>query len=377
MAKQQKFSEAIEHIVSAPPISIPSHELFYLPILKGKAGELGALKELDIAVKSKILPLIEIPPVPWDYVNERPAKTPNNHVKGFLKRLIESCELSYPLIIDTSLTDIHISGSQTVLDYVLSELHSKSIEAIPVVMLSDQDVILDAVKNNLTEVTRVCLRINSDSLGDYDMSVDVPNLLSKLSISQENVDLLLDFGYFTDDQKGVYISMAKMTINMFPQIEKYNSLTLAMTAFPTNLAGFSTNSIVNIPRSEWVVWNKVVSDGSIKRKPTFGDYAISNPNLQDIDPRIMQMSASIRYTTDENWHIIKGAGVRRFGFEQFYALSQMLINSPFYKGATFSWGDNMINEKASKVGGTGNATTWRQIGTNHHLSLVAEQLISN
>src|ERR1700730_18185355 len=59
----------------------------YVPILKGKEGEFAALEELSSSVRDAILPLVEVPRVPYDYANERPAKTLDEHVAGIAGRL--------------------------------------------------------------------------------------------------------------------------------------------------------------------------------------------------------------------------------------------------------------------------------------------------
>jgi hypothetical protein len=86
------------------------------------------------------------------------------------------------------------------------------------------------------------------------------------------------------------------------------------------------------------------------------------------------MSASIRYTTPESWLIVKGRNVNQYGFEQYYDLCKQLIGRPEYVGPEFSWGDEFIWKCAQETAGTGNATTWRKVGVNHHLTLVARQL---
>lgn len=53
----------------------------YVPILKGKEGEYGALKELSSKIKSKLVPLIEVIAVPWDFDNEVPAKAIDDHLE--------------------------------------------------------------------------------------------------------------------------------------------------------------------------------------------------------------------------------------------------------------------------------------------------------
>ena len=39
----------------------------YIPILKWRQGEYLALDRLEDRVKDKVLPLIEIPPIEWDF----------------------------------------------------------------------------------------------------------------------------------------------------------------------------------------------------------------------------------------------------------------------------------------------------------------------
>ena len=52
----------------------------YVPILKGKNGEYGALEALSPEDKERMTPLIEIPPIPWDHTNDTPAKTIDQHL---------------------------------------------------------------------------------------------------------------------------------------------------------------------------------------------------------------------------------------------------------------------------------------------------------
>jgi hypothetical protein len=111
-----------------------------------------------------------------------------------------------------------------------------------------------------------------------------------------------------------------------------------------------------------------------RRIPAFGDYGIQHPEPEELDPRIIRMSASLRYTTTDSWLIAKGRNVRDFGFKQFGTICRKLRRRAEYSGAGFSWGDNYISECGQGRETSGNATTWRQIGTNHHLAFVVNQI---
>src|SRR5690348_12161441 len=52
----------------------------YVPILKGRQGEYGALETLNLRTKNSLTPLIEIPPIPWDWTEDQPLKTIDGHL---------------------------------------------------------------------------------------------------------------------------------------------------------------------------------------------------------------------------------------------------------------------------------------------------------
>lgn len=54
----------------------------YVPVLKGKDGEFGALEVADGTTRSGLLPLIDVPPVPWDSEKEKPRRTLDQHLYG-------------------------------------------------------------------------------------------------------------------------------------------------------------------------------------------------------------------------------------------------------------------------------------------------------
>ncbi|AQS55264.1 beta family protein [Novibacillus thermophilus] len=64
----------------------------YVPILKWKKGEQGAIEELDPDIKNGLTPLIEVPPIDWDYENEQPKRTIDEHLEGLLTVLKELWE---------------------------------------------------------------------------------------------------------------------------------------------------------------------------------------------------------------------------------------------------------------------------------------------
>lgn len=53
----------------------------YVPVLKGRDGEYGALQSLSRGVRDALTPLLELPPIPWDFETDAPARTIDKHLK--------------------------------------------------------------------------------------------------------------------------------------------------------------------------------------------------------------------------------------------------------------------------------------------------------
>jgi hypothetical protein len=111
--------------------------------------------------------------------------------------------------------------------------------------------------------------------------------------------------------------------------------------------------------------------------PTFGDYAVDAPEHDQIDFRVIKMTANIRYCHIADWILVKGHVIRKGSASQHPGLAATLCARPEYSGAAFSSGDNYIDLCARGADGPGNATTWRQVGVNHHLSYVVDQIASH
>ena len=75
-------------------------EKHYVPILKGKMGEYRALKELTPDVRKRLTPIIEIPPIAWDYINDIPAKTIDQHLSKVPENLFSSWNENRPIFLE-------------------------------------------------------------------------------------------------------------------------------------------------------------------------------------------------------------------------------------------------------------------------------------
>lgn len=112
------------------------------------------------------------------------------------------------------------------------------------------------------------------------------------------------------------------------------------------------------------------------RIPSFGDYTISHPKVNYLDMRFIKPAAKLVYTTDNAFFVRKGPNVRDHKFGQYQVFCSEIISDSFFKGKNFSFGDGYIHGCANKKEKTGNLTTWKKVGTNHHMEKVVEDISS-
>jgi hypothetical protein len=152
-------------------------------------------------------------------------------------------------------------------------------------------------------------------------------------------------------------------------------LVIVGTSFPSSM-GEVKRGLSIIPRHEWVLYTeltKLLTKQKL-RIPIFGDYIINHPNLLQADMRIVKPAASIRYTINNSWLIIKGLNVRDNGTKQYKDHCKDLIKSGYFYGNAFSVGDSYIFDCSKGKKKTGNLTTWRWVGTNHHIEAVVRDV---
>lgn len=359
---------------------------YYVPILKWKMGEYKALSTLDKDIKDKIVPLIEVIPIPIDFETEEQLKTVDEHLKGFANLINVHWGTTNSIFIDLSYLEDNINkNGKHPLTIAFNDCRSSIIKAIPVTGLNQSEAHYSAIKDIIQADNRgVCIRILKEDLeGNIDLSTALTQLLYKITASCEKSDIVIDFQSIppSAEDESIYLLSLKELIKNFPDILKWRTFIFAGTSFPSDLRDIKADDISSIRRTEWDIWkslSSIKSSGQINRMPIFGDYGIAHPELPFADFRKIKMSANIRYTADNNWIIFKGRNTRNYGFEQFYDLAEACINHPSYKGTGYSWGDTYIYncaQKPPKVK-TGNAATWRQVGNSHHLTLVVNQIAS-
>jgi len=351
----------------------------YIPILKWKRAEQGALKALGEDQKKYITPLIQF---------VMPKNKPDEQLQNVVARFKEQVlQIPEKLIEIWGLTSVFIDVSLL----FTTSLKAKSIKIIslggyklkgvfiPVIHLHDDQEIKDATYSVAKETgSGICLRLICSDFSDLTkLNQDITNLLSSSKLLERDVDLLVDIKE-TEDNGNKYTRYLDLSQNI-PNLTKWRTFTFASGSFPKDLSQCKLDEENLVPRFDWRSWREQIGNKNLKRKPSFADYTIQHPIYKEAT-QFFHPTSSIKYTLEDEWLIMKG---QRQKFDKYLASAALLVKDKRYYGENFSDGDKYIAEKAKhfatyikkpSVKGTGSTETWLRAGISHHLVLAAHQV---
>lgn len=350
----------------------------YVPCLLWKQGEYQAISRLRGKTSHSFTPLIEVPSIGYDFESKTKAKTIDEHLAPFAKRIYEkwgrqSCFVDLNLIGSDELMATGIPPVR----FVFDKLRERLCSAIFVTGLDRNDLYQQEIKYIAAkDKSGICLRIKIEQAAKKTFKNELDSLLAKIKIVPNICDFIIDSGAPNFiPLEGFSKIIIETIISKLPYLNEWRTFTLLGTSFPETMAIIKKGGEI-VQRYEWQLY-KVLIDGLKKAKlrlPTFGDYVINHPKEGELDWRIVKPAATIRYTIEDGWYILKGDNVRDYGFEQYHNLSRKILNSRYYDGPTFSWGDGYIQTCSNKSAKTGNLSTWRQVGTSHHIEKVIHDI---
>lgn len=95
----------------------------YVPILMGKGGEYRALRNLDTEVKGAMTPLIEVPDIPWDWEEDEPRKSLDEHLHPVPEKFEEYWGADGPFFLDLTYLPLgdRLDDGRHPLTYLLDE----------------------------------------------------------------------------------------------------------------------------------------------------------------------------------------------------------------------------------------------------------------
>lgn len=331
----------------------------YVPIVKCKLGEQKALLNLNDEIKSKIIPLIEIP--------LSQAMTKKN-----ISEVIDSFWKKRKFFF--------YFMSNWYSDYEnFSEFINEKIKplceddyAIPVLDLSlvyDVKNWIDISKNG------VAIRIRNNEFGDIE---DILNpLFQDSGLTRDQTHLIFDLQYVGAEDIFSKTSVLKAAFSDLDKANDFKSIIISSVSFPKQLPTMESKKVYRFKRAEMEIFTT-----SLKLSERFNfNYVYSDYGPADIEENVFVIGMSpnfkIKYTAFDDYLYIKGIAVKKGGLdiENVRNIAKILIESSEYSGAEYSWGDKSIYDISQGNSlSSGNLTTWVSYSMNHHITFLVNQI---
>lgn len=359
---------------------VPAGTDHYVAALQSLSGERDALARASDETWAHVTPLIAI-------VGPKTAETePFTHARtaGWVKRVSKAIGSRSCFLDVLRLSPNHLAATkndnQPVLSVIHAEARGRGMSFVPVLRLSDVPATLRQIAETAAcDARGVALRypmlgtVSADGRNPQEL---IEEALVSVGVDIVGADLIMDLGFLSEDVEVDAADVAP-AIEELVSIGNWRSVVLLGGSMPSTLGGgiVAEGTIGRLPRREWDLWSALAALEP-SRLPTFGDYAVQNPEppLED-QPSGPGQRANIRYTIDNATLVPRAVGaVIQEGAEQYRELCRLLVAQPEFAGREFTWGDRQIAECADGIGEPGWQNQWRGAGTSHHLRHVVDQL---
>jgi len=363
-------------------------EKIYIPCLRWKQGEYQALLNLSPKTKDSILPLIDVaefftdaPDNSYDFEESTPPKNIDEHLSKFAERVrikwgTDQC------FVDLRLVDpiCRLADGQHPVSYIFTGLRSLGVDAIPVAGLEQDAQYRASIYKTIREDKKgLCLRIGLQKATGEHVVENVDRLLGEAGLGPDQCDLIFDLGAPDNfEPLDVFVRIIESIIRSLPYINSWRSFSLIGTSMPVSVNKLP-GGISILQRNEWILYKQLITSlrKSGTRVPIFGDYVINHPAALNLNMRYIYPKAAIRYTIPDRWLISRGEPIRGrtgVGLGQFRNLCTLIVESKYYCGPSFSFGDGYILKCANQEVKPGNLPRFREVGTSHHLEMMVRDL---
>lgn len=349
----------------------------YIPILKWRQGEYQALSRLTDGVKNRIIPILEICPVGYDFESKKERETVDSHISDLGSRLKMKWGQRLAFV-DTNMMNITTNRAHYITE-IFGKYRASSCRVIPVISIEERDLsVLKAFAEIVKQDGRgVAIRIKTNGIDQNSISDKIAKIYSAIGLRQSDIDIIVDFERVNIllNERVTFDTMQKF-FSCIPDINMWRSFIVAGNSFPeapSKETGLSK-------RLEWLFYKDCVEKfKNTFRIPSFSDYSTSNHEHVMLDMRIIKPSAKMKYTIDDGWYFQRGGAVRgptSRGYAQFSTLCKNLKSNQQFRGAKFSEGDKYIVDCAAGKAKTGNLSTWVWVASNQHITKIVNDLSS-
>ncbi|WP_150291705.1 beta family protein [Sphingobium estronivorans] len=349
----------------------------YLSQLKWKAGERRALATARSARSGRMIPAFKIPPAGGFDPEQQKVLTTTEYLRSFGKQLADCWDRRIAFIDAALIDDEH--HREAIGGHPLTELLERARlaggNAAPIFSSGNSDDYKAAVRRFLgrNDSPPSCLRLKIDEMENLEGPEALRVIAADFGANPSSTVILLDGGPLAIHEVNEFADILAGQIARLIAPNTWMRVFWSATSFPEQ-PKLKAGMDGSFPRLDWQLYRALMEHaGSLPVTPMFSDYALEYPSAYA--PFNGAPSAHLRYSSVDEYFIFKGPSVRREqGYKAIFEVAERLVSSDAYAGADYSLGNAFIDRLATGIGKTGHASMWRWSSTDHHFSLVIEQL---
>lgn len=364
----------------------------YVPIYRAKPGEFEALLNVSKDHVRRVLPLFEIPRLTPKVSEQARFKGSSALTCAYLTHIaqgIANVRKGYDAMADISQwnPDALVETGEHVLPYLYSLLRKMGVKVVPVVGFDSWESPLYRIAMQGLEMLDddyFCIRLDSQAIEDAAdplfLEERIQDILQGLGIEPKRCGIVIDFGDVTAHSLVDLIDQTDAVLQVLtPMGFKFFATIGCSLPSTIDKAVKDHNSTGKVVRKEMLLWQSMLAQyPAIPMR--YGDYGVRGPNSVD-DVIAPDANGKIRHTIDQNFYVLRGHSMRQGDKgAQMYKLAAALINSPYFMGEGFSWGDAEIALRGKKLidssikVGPGGHSKWIAFDTSHHLAYVVAEV---
>ncbi|MGY6119686.1 beta family protein [Paraburkholderia strydomiana] len=326
----------------------------YVPFLKLKTGEIGALSTLDGQIKSSIVPFIDLPKKDgmsedvFKRMVDKGARSAANHLKQFPMFFLDNFDIDDSLKIDGD----HNYG------YVLKTFGQ--LNYAPVVGLDRakgrNEAVFKAKEAGQLVANTIALRLQAEDFESFSLvAAEIDQLLNRGKGLFSHWILVLDNRVCADVAPLKRASVLAKFIND-SATANFAGIIVAGSSMPPSI-GDVTGVLTEHDHSrvEIAIYRALRKqvDGL---KLFCGDYTIVSPLYSDVKlaPEVMYnvMTAKVVYSHGDIHYVARGGALRTHprGHLQYNDIFAQIVAKTFYRQPAFSFGDQFIWDRTVSTG---------------------------
>lgn len=341
----------------------------YAPIVKGKLNDIKAVSHLSRSVAARTKPIFELPPFQDEDDSEAVLrKFVDRLAKHYAER---GCYVDFPLLK----AGARISSGSPVLQAAFDMLEAQAIRFEPVYGFDRDESLWPVVLTQAEKCGGFLLRLDPDDIHFPGDTLDQIQELTLRGLNTARMDVLLDCRFLSSPAATAAIGEASAEfLEHLATSFNVRRTIVAGSSAPKSVGNIKPNSLGEVLRNELALWTNLRVRG-LHLEPIYSDYGVVNPDFTDLIPT-PNINGKIRHTHGKHFKIFRGHSLRKEDcYEQYRKLSREVMDSGFFQGHGYSFGDRYIYDCASGLVSTGNAGTWVLNDQNHHFTYATQQVL--